>query len=113
MVFGTLDGDGFTKYKVGNETANVDPHLMLDIMKDILPSKLSKITHVMPCFYSNSPDEEFIFEKHGKTIYGFGCNGRGFKHMAYHGKRIYHLINGNYDEANKYAKSTEYPLAKL
>jgi len=42
-----------------------------------------------------SHDDEFIFEKHGNTIYGFGCNGRGFKHMPYHGKRIYHLVAGN------------------
>ena len=49
-------------------------------------------------------DEEFIFEKSMNTIYAFGCNGRGFKHMPYHGKRIYHLIEGNYKEANKYKK---------
>ena len=59
-----------------------------------------------------SHDEEFIFEKHGKTIYGFGCNGRGFKHMPYHGKRIYHLIQNDIKEANKYAKDTQI-LAKL
>ena len=28
IVFGTLEGEGFTKYKVGNEV-NEDPHLML------------------------------------------------------------------------------------
>ena len=70
-----------------------------------MPSKVSKITHIMPCFYSMSHDDEFIFEKHGSTIYGFGCNGRGFKHMTYHGKRIYHLINGNQAEADKYKKN--------
>lgn len=32
MVFGTLDGEGFTKYKVGNECENIDPHLMLSII---------------------------------------------------------------------------------
>lgn len=40
-------------------------------------------------------DDEFIFEKHGKTVYAFGCNGIGFKHMPYNGKRIYHLLTGN------------------
>ena len=28
IVFGTLDGEGLTKYKIGNEL-NTDPHLML------------------------------------------------------------------------------------
>lgn len=92
MVFGTVDGDDFTKYKVGNECDDLDPHLQLQIMRNIMPSKIEKITHIMPCFYSMSHDDEFIFEKHGNTIYGFGCNGRGFKHMTYHGKRIYHLL---------------------
>jgi glycine/D-amino acid oxidase-like deaminating enzyme len=59
----------------------------------------------MPCFYSISADDEFIFEKHGRTVYGFGCNGRGFKHMTYHGKRVYHLLEGNQKEADKYKKS--------
>ena len=31
MVFGTLDGDDFSKYKIGNESENSDPHLMLSI----------------------------------------------------------------------------------
>lgn len=115
MVFGTLDGEDFTKYKVGNECDDVDPHLQLKIMQEIMPSKIPSITHVMPCFYSMSHDDEFIFEKHGKTIYGFGCNGRGFKHMAYHGKRVYHLIKGDFKEANKYFKQAATPqlLAKL
>ncbi len=101
MVFGTVDGEGHGKYKIGNEL-NEDPHLMLSVMKILMPSKLDKITHVMPCFYSNTEKEEFIFERKGNTIYGFGLNGRGFKHMTYHGKRIYHLIKENYQEADKY-----------
>ena len=60
--------------------------------------------HVNPCFYSMTPHEEFIFEKKGKTVYAFGLSGKGFKHMPYHGKRIYHLITNNLDEANKYKK---------
>ena len=51
-----------------------------------------------------SHDEEFIFEKHGKTIYAFGDCGRAFKHMPYHGKRIYSILSGNQKEADKYKK---------
>lgn len=95
MVFGTVDGEGLTKYKVGNECDDIDPHLMLRIMKKIMPAKIKSIDHVQTCFYSMSHDDEFIFERHNNTIYGFGCNGRGFKHMPYHGKRIYNLVVGN------------------
>ena len=66
---------------------------MLDVMKELFPSKVETITHVMPCYYSVSADDEFIFEKKGNTVYGFGLCGRGFKHMTYHGKRIYHLLD--------------------
>lgn len=65
---------------------------MLDVMKELFPSKVDCITHVMPCYYSVSADDEFIFEKKGNTVYGFGLCGRGFKHMMYHGKRVYHLL---------------------
>jgi glycine/D-amino acid oxidase-like deaminating enzyme len=92
MVFGTLDGDNLSTYKVGNECDDIDPHLMLKIMRKVLPSKIERVVHIQACFYSMTHDDEFIFERHGKTVYGFGCNGRGFKHMPYHGKRIYHLI---------------------
>lgn len=73
----------------------------------------------MPCYYSMSSDDEFIFEKAGeKTIYAFGCNGRGFKHMGFFGKRVYNLITGNESEANKYNQSVynstlQQTLAKL
>lgn len=46
MVFGTVDGEGLTKYKVGNECDDIDPHLMLRIMKKIMPAKIKSIDHV-------------------------------------------------------------------
>ena len=46
MVFGTLDGENHSTYKVGNECEDIDPHLMLKIMKTILPSKIPKIDHI-------------------------------------------------------------------
>jgi glycine/D-amino acid oxidase-like deaminating enzyme len=109
MIFGTLEGEDFSKYKMGNEM-NADPHLQLKIMKKLFPSSIPKIDHINACFYSVSHDDEFIFEKKGKTVYAFGLCGRGFKHMPYHGKRVYHLIKGNIKEADKYKKQE---IAKL
>lgn len=45
MVFGTLDGPDFKQYKVGNECDDIDPHLMIKIMKRILPSKIEQLSH--------------------------------------------------------------------
>ena len=53
-------------------------------------------------------DSEFIFQRHGNTIYAFGLNGRGFKHMMYHGKRVYELIQGDRKESEKYEREVFY-----
>lgn len=42
MVFGTLDGEGLTKFKIGNELNN-DAHLMLEVFKKCFPKKLDMI----------------------------------------------------------------------
>ena len=69
---------------------------------------------MQPCFYSVTEDGEFIFEKKGKVIYAFGLNGRGFKHLPYHGKRVLKLVEGDMKEADKYKLSKPEPvIAKL
>jgi len=69
-----------------------------------MPSKVWNINNIKVCFNSVTHDEEFIFEKSQKTIYAFGCNGYGFKYIPYNGKRIFHLVEGNFSEASKYKK---------
>lgn len=95
VIFGTREGENLDKYKIGNEF-NTDPHLMLSIFKNLFPTKQKKILHAFPCFYMNTKDQEFIFKRVNNTIYATGDNGRAFKHIGYHGKRIYHLVMGNY-----------------
>ena len=92
MIYGTCEGEKLEQYKIGNEFNN-DPHFNLLIVKELFPSLIKQITGTIPCFYSITENEEFIFEKFGKVVYAFGLNGRGFKHMMYHGKRVQHLIN--------------------
>ena len=91
MIYGTVEGKNFDKYKIGNEYNN-DPHFNLAIVGELFPTLMDKVTGTIPCFYSITDTEEFIFEKYGKVIYAFGLNGRGFKHMMYHGKRVLNLI---------------------
>lgn len=41
MVFGTLEGENFEKYKVGHELHNnFDLHKMTDIMEIVMPTKI-------------------------------------------------------------------------
>ena len=40
MVFGTLDGENHSTYKLGHELEEIDPHKMIEIMEEILPSKI-------------------------------------------------------------------------
>ena len=91
------------KFKFGYEKGSGDSPLTLSILKKLFPTKYGDLEHVQPCCYSVTPGEEFVFEKKDNAIYAFGLNGRGFKHLPYHGKRILHLINGHVDEASKYA----------
>lgn len=79
------------------------------MIKKFFPSKYKDITHVAPCCYSVTPGEEFTFERRDKCVYAFGLNGRGFKHLPYHGKRIYNLIKGDQKEADKYKRGPETP----
>ena len=45
--------------------------------------------YTQPCSYANTEDGDFIFEKKDKLVYAFALQGGGFKHMPYHGKRVY------------------------
>ena len=92
-LYALIDGENLDKYKFGYEKGAGDPVNTLAILKQLFPTKYQDLDHVQPCCYSVTPDEEFIFERRGeKGIYAFGLNGRGFKHLPYHGKRILQLI---------------------
>lgn len=40
------------------------------------------------CFYTNSADEHFILERHGRVIVGSPCSGHGFKFAPLIGERL-------------------------
>jgi glycine/D-amino acid oxidase-like deaminating enzyme len=67
-----------------------------------MPLKYQELMYTQPCYYANSADNEFIFDKIDKTIFAFGLGGRGYKFLPYHGKRVYEIIAGNIDEGDKY-----------
>lgn len=40
------------------------------------------------CFYTNTPDEGFILERHGNIVVGSACSGHGFKFAPLIGERL-------------------------
>jgi sarcosine oxidase len=40
------------------------------------------------CFYTNTPDEHFVLERHGSVIVGSPCSGHGFKFAPLIGRRL-------------------------
>ena len=91
-IYALQDGDNLDMYKFGYERGSGDSTITLSLLKRFFPSKYRDLVHVQPCCYSVTPGEEFLFEKREKAIYAFGLNGRGFKHLPYHGKRVLNLI---------------------
>jgi sarcosine oxidase len=40
------------------------------------------------CFYTNTPDEHFVLERHGMVVVGSPCSGHGFKFAPLIGRRL-------------------------
>ena len=40
------------------------------------------------CFYTNTPDESFILDRHDAVVFGSACSGHGFKFAPLIGKRL-------------------------
>ena len=105
-LYGLYDGENHQHYKIGYEAGTEDNTYTLSIIRKFFPSKYETLLCTQPCSYAETNDNDFIFERKDKTIYAFGLGGRGFKHMPYHGKRVYNLIIGDQKEADKYKKTT-------
>jgi sarcosine oxidase len=40
------------------------------------------------CIYTNTPDEHFVLEHHGRIVVGSPCSGHGFKFAPLIGRRL-------------------------
>jgi sarcosine oxidase len=40
------------------------------------------------CLYTNTPDESFVLERHGRIVVGSACSGHGFKFAPVVGRRL-------------------------
>ncbi len=49
--------------------------------------------HVQTCLYTNTPDEDFVLERHGNVVVGSACSGHGFKFAPLIGERLADLAS--------------------
>ena len=50
--------------------------------------------HIETCIYTNTDDENFILERHGRVVIGSPCSGHGFKFAPLIGQRLADLAEG-------------------
>ncbi len=53
-----------------------------------LPGVTRRKVGVETCLYSNTPDERFVIERHGRIVVGSACNGQGFQFAPETGERL-------------------------
>ena len=46
------------------------------------------------CLYTNTADERFVLERHGRIVVGSACSGHGFKFAPVVGARLADLVEG-------------------
>lgn len=61
---------------------------------EVFPSADTKPTFAETCFYTNTPEEDFVLERHGDIVVGSACSGHGFKFAPLIGQRLAKLAIG-------------------
>jgi sarcosine oxidase len=55
---------------------------------DRLPLERPEPVHAETCLYTNTADESFVLERHGRIVVGSACSGHGFKFAPVVGRRL-------------------------
>jgi monomeric sarcosine oxidase len=55
---------------------------------DRFPTAESRPHHAETCLYTNTPDQHFVLERHGRVVVGSPCSGHGFKFAPWIGNRL-------------------------
>jgi sarcosine oxidase len=55
------------------------------------PSSAAEPVHSETCLYTNTADEDFVLERHGRVVVGSACSGHGFKFAPVVGRRLAQL----------------------
>lgn len=62
--------------------------LMSEAVARYFPTADPKPAKVETCLYTNTDDERFILERHGRIVVGSACSGHGFKFAPVVGERL-------------------------
>lgn len=68
-----------------------DPGLV-EVMREAVaryfPDAAAEPARIETCLYTNTSDERFILERHGRVVVGSACSGHGFKFAPVVGERL-------------------------
>jgi sarcosine oxidase len=56
------------------------------------PAADSRPARIDTCLYTNTDDERFVLERHGRIVVGSACSGHGFKFAPVVGERLADLV---------------------
>jgi sarcosine oxidase len=74
-----------------------DPELVVQMRAAaarFFPTAESEPAAVETCLYTNTDDERFVLERHGRIVVGSACSGHGFKFAPVVGERLADLVIG-------------------
>jgi sarcosine oxidase len=102
VTYGVVARDGLLKVGVSGSGSPTDPDEDAEIDDDVVHSAAAWAARrydlvddtpvrVETCLYTNTPDERFIVERHGRLIIGSACSGHGFKFAPAIGDRLAEL----------------------
>jgi sarcosine oxidase len=72
-----------------------DPELvaqMRETAAGYFPSAENEPVRADTCLYTNTADERFVLERHGRIVVGSACSGHGFKFAPVVGERLADLV---------------------
>jgi sarcosine oxidase len=102
VTYGLVARDGLLKVGVSGSGSPTDPDEDAEIDDDVVRSAAAWAARrydlvddtpvrAEACLYTNTPDERFIIERHGRVIIGSACSGHGFKFAPAIGDRLAEL----------------------
>lgn len=63
-------------------------------VRERFPTAVPRPHLVETCLYTNTPDESFVLERHGRIVVGSPCSGHGFKFAPAIGTQLASLAEG-------------------
>jgi sarcosine oxidase len=66
--------------------------LMRETVAKYFPTADPEPAAVDTCLYTNTEDERFVLERHGRIVVGSACSGHGFKFAPLVGERLADLV---------------------